>query len=152
MCRGIEGDAELERIQVWENDHWRLTMALGAEVLGFSYLEPKRHIPNIAELDGIEARTFGKVIAQVTKILRQETGAKLVYVYVFGDGIPHLHLHLAPHRDGDALNSQILKGEMIVTKLPSGAESLASKDFPPLPESEHREIAEKVKKRLASQR
>ena len=149
MCRRSEGDAELERIQVWENDYWRLTMSLGAEVLGFSYLEPKRHIPYITDLDGVEAQTFGEVLARVTKILKQETGAELVYIYVFGGGIPHLHVHLAPHSAGDALNSQILRGEMIVTKLPSGAESLASKDFPPLPEAEHRKVAEKVGKRLA---
>jgi diadenosine tetraphosphate (Ap4A) HIT family hydrolase len=149
MCRRTLGDEELERAQVWENDYWRLTMSLGAEVLGFSYLEPKRHIPYITDLDGVEVRTFGEVLAFVTKILKQETGTELVYIYVFGGGIPHLHVHLAPHREDDALNSQILRGEMVITKLPSGAESLASKDFPPLPEAEHIKIAENVRKRLA---
>ena len=42
----------------------------------------------------------------VSRALRDETGSDLVYVYVFGGGIPHLHLHLTPHHPGDALNTQ----------------------------------------------
>jgi diadenosine tetraphosphate (Ap4A) HIT family hydrolase len=51
LCRGIAGDAELLRIQVWEDSLWRVTMSLEAEILGFAYLEPKRHIPHITDLD-----------------------------------------------------------------------------------------------------
>lgn len=111
ICRGASGDAELQRIQVWEDALWRLTLSLEAEVLGFAYLEPKRHIPHITDLTGEEALTFGKVLAQTTQTLRDETGAELVYVYIFGDGIPHLHVHLAPHRPNDVLNTQIIRGK-----------------------------------------
>ena len=34
ICRGASGDAELHRIQVWEDALWRLTVSLDAEVLG----------------------------------------------------------------------------------------------------------------------
>ena len=94
LCRGPEADQELGVIQVWEDSYWRMTTSLDAEVLGFSYLEPKRHIPHITDLDGEEAHTLGEVLAQLTTALREETGAELVYVYVFGGGVAHLHLHL----------------------------------------------------------
>jgi diadenosine tetraphosphate (Ap4A) HIT family hydrolase len=84
----------------------------------------------------------------VTRALREETATDLVYLYVFGTGVPHLHIHLAPHRDGDALNDQMIKGEVITRKLPSGAEEIVSKDYPPLPEAELREIAERLRDRL----
>ena len=42
---------------------------------------------------------------------------EVVYVYIFGDGVPHLHLHLAPHRPGDALNDQMIRGEIVEEKL-----------------------------------
>jgi diadenosine tetraphosphate (Ap4A) HIT family hydrolase len=149
LCRGSAGDAALGRTQVWEDAHWRLTMSLEAEVLGFSYLETKRHIPYITDLDGEEARTFGEVLARVTRALREETGAELVYLYVFGGGIPHLHVHLAPHRQGDALNGQIIRGEVVEEKLESGAVRSTSKEFPPLPEAEHRAVAHRVGQRLS---
>jgi hypothetical protein len=43
------------------------------------------------------------VLASVTRILRDASGADKTYVYVFGDHTPHLHFNLAPHREGDAL-------------------------------------------------
>ena len=152
ICRGSAGDAELHRILVWENSLWRLTLSLDAEVLGFAYLEPKRHIPHLTDLDGEEARTFGEVLACVTRVLQEETAAELVYLYVFGGGVPHLHIHLAPHQAGDALNTQMIRGEVVVEKLDSGAGRYISKDFPPLPEIEQRTVAERIRQRLQSER
>ena len=150
LCRGSAGDAELYRVQVWEDAHWRLTTSIFREVPGLSYLEPKRHIPYITDLDGEEARTFGEVMARVSRALCDATGAALVYVYVFGGSIPHLHVHLAPHQEGDALSSQIVRGEFTETRLPSGATLIQSKDFPPLPEEELRAVAKRVRALLAS--
>jgi diadenosine tetraphosphate (Ap4A) HIT family hydrolase len=81
-------------------------------------------------------------------VLRDVTGADLVYVYVFGGGIPHLHLHLAPHRNDDALNTQMVRGEVVETTLPSGATAIESKDVPPLAEESHRDIAGRIRDRM----
>ncbi len=149
VCRGVAGDAELGRIQVWEDALWRLTISLEAEVSGFAYLEPKRHVPHITDLSGDEARTLGEVLARVTSALKDETNAELVYVYVFGGGVPHLHIHLAPHRSGDALNAQMIRGEVIEEKQANGTTRIFSKDFPPLPEADQRAVADGVRRRLA---
>ena len=148
LCKGIEGDGELFRTQVWEDRLWRLTMSLESEVAGFAYLEPKRHIPHITDLDGEEALTFGTTIARISAALKDETGAELVYVYIFGGGVPHLHVHLAPNRQGDALNEQMIKGDLIETKLPNGASLLQSKDYPALPVETQQAIADRMQARL----
>lgn len=152
LCIGQEGDEELGRVQVWEDALWRLTTSVspGDVTAGFSYLEPKRHISHITELEGEEARSFGEVIARVTKALREAAGADLIYVYIFGGGIPHLHLHLAPHRDGDALNDQMIRGEVALQRLESGATLLVSKDFPALPVEELRAVADRARDLLRS--
>lgn len=149
LCRGASGDEELQRVEIWQDEHWRLTMSLYAEALGFSYLEPKRHIPSILDLDGEEARTLGEVLARVTRALRDETGADLVYLYVFGSGIPHLHIHLAPHRPGDALNDQMIKGHVVVEKTDSGVGRMVSLEYPVLPQEDQRAVAARVGRRLA---
>ena len=79
LCRGVADDVELQRIQVWEDPLWRLTVSLDAEILAFSY------------------------------------------IYIFGGGVPHLHVHLAPHHPEDALNTQIIRGDFIEETLESGA-------------------------------
>ena len=149
ICLGPDGDDQLMRTQVWEDDLWRLTTSVGGEVLGFSYLEPKRHIPYVTDLDGEEARTFGTVLARASAALERATAAELVYVYVFGGGIAHLHVHLAPHREGDALNTQMIRGEIEERKLPSGAVEFTSKEFPPLPPEEHGVVVERVRDLLS---
>lgn len=149
LCRGTDGDSELNRVEVWRDELWRLTMSLKSEVAGFGYLEPHRHIPHLTDLDGPEAASLGAVLARTTSALKAATNAELVYIYVFGAGIPHLHLHLAPHRTGDALNSQLIRGEVQEERLPSGAGRITSREFPALPEAELRAVAERVRTSLA---
>jgi len=72
----------------------------------------------------------------------------VVYVYVFGEGVPHLHVHLAPHHDGDALNANMIRGPVEERLLPSGATALVSSEFPALPQSQQRAAAEGVARRL----
>jgi hypothetical protein len=72
-----------------------------------------------------------------------------VYIYSFGSGIPHLHLMLAPHRQGDALSDWMLKGEAVETPLPNGAVLISSADYPPLPEDDLRVTADLIRRVLA---
>jgi diadenosine tetraphosphate (Ap4A) HIT family hydrolase len=150
LCRGSGADSELMRVQVWEDAVWRLTMAAEGEVAGFCYLEPKRHVPHITDLDGEEALTLGTVLSRITRALLAAAEAELVYVYVFGGGIPHLHIHLAPHKSGDALNDRLLRGEVTETRLANGATAMVSKDFSPLPERVHLQVRERVRHALTT--
>jgi diadenosine tetraphosphate (Ap4A) HIT family hydrolase len=150
LCRGAEGDPALNRVEVWSDELWRLSTSVGPgdPTPGFSYLEPLRHIPHVEDLSGEEAATFGTVLARCCAALKQATDAERVYVYVFGGGIPHLHVHLAPHTTGDALNDALLRGEFEEQPLPSGAVAYVSKDFPALPDDRLRQVADDVRQLL----
>ncbi|MEO8510945.1 MAG: HIT family protein [Chloroflexota bacterium] len=148
ICAGPAGDAGLGRVEVWRDDRWRLSMSTEGHTLGFSYLEPLRHVPHIEDLDGPEAATFGPTIARVCRALKEAARAERVYVYVFGGGIAHLHVHLAPHVTGDALNSAIIRGEVAEEKLPSGATRMTSLDFSELPRTEIEAMIERTTRLL----
>ena len=148
LCDPVRAERELHRSTVWEDAIWRLSTTLSGAVPGFSYLEPKRHVPHITDLAGDEAATFGPTIARVTSVMKEATGAELIYLYVFGGGVPHLHLHLAPHREGDALNSALLQGELVAEKQPNGTTIVRSLDFPPRPAAELRAVADAIADRL----
>jgi diadenosine tetraphosphate (Ap4A) HIT family hydrolase len=154
LCRGREIDEELGRVEVWEDNLWRLSTSVGPgnPTIASSYLEPKRHIPYLPDLSGEEARTFGPVLARCCRALRTVTGVDLVYVYVFGGGTPHLHVHLAPHRDGDALTTSMVKGELVPETLPSGVTGFVSKDYPGLDEGELMAAAGALRAELAAAR
>ena len=149
ICRGPAGDAELDRVEVWRDDHWRLSMSRAGSTLGFAYLEPIRHIPYLADLDGPEATTFGPAIARASRVLREATSGALVYAYVFGGGIPHLHVHLAPNAPDGVLSTELVSGRVEHRKLPSGATEMTSLDHPELPAKEITDVIERVRAGMA---
>ncbi|HEY8180183.1 MAG TPA: hypothetical protein VIH33_07250 [Candidatus Limnocylindria bacterium] len=149
ICAGPAGDDELGRTEVWRDEHWRLSMAVRGEILGFAYLEPLRHIPYLADLDGPEAATFGPAVARASAAMREATGAPLVYAYVFGGGIPHLHIHLASNRPDGVLNTAIITGDVEERRLPSGASELISLTHPAVPEAEVAAVIERVRELMA---
>jgi diadenosine tetraphosphate (Ap4A) HIT family hydrolase len=149
ICAGPERDAELDRVEVWRDAHWRLSVSRHTANRGFGYLEPIRHIPYLADLDGPEAATFGPAVAHASAALREASGAPLVYAYVFGGGIPHLHVHLVANAPAGVLNTNIITGEVAERKLPSGASELISRDHPDLPEAEVAAINQRVRELMA---
>jgi len=150
LCRREDGDAELDRVEVWRDDHWRLSMSRHTATRGFAYLEPIRHIPFLADLDGPEAVTFGPAIARASAALREASDARLVYAYVFGGGIPHLHVHLAPNEPDGVMNTALISGEVEEHRLPSGATEIVSKDHPDLPDEEVEAVIERTRELMAS--
>jgi len=149
LCRGPDADAELDRVEVWRDDLWRLSMSLRGPTLGFGYLEPLRHVPHLADLEGREAETFGPVIARATAVLQEATSAGLVYAYVFGGGIPHLHVHLAPNVPEGVLSTAVIGGAVRERKLPSGASEIQSLDHPDLPDDQLAAVIDRVRQRMA---
>lgn len=97
----------------------------------------------------MEARTFGLVISRCAAALKEATGAEFVYVSIFGGGMPHLHVHLAPHTSGDALNDAMLKGQFEERPMESGATMLVSKDYPDVPVERLRAVVSRARGRRA---
>ncbi|TMB57235.1 MAG: hypothetical protein E6J47_02845 [Chloroflexi bacterium] len=149
ICRGEDGDHELDRVEVWREGGWRLTMARHGPTLGFAYLEPIRHIPYLADLDGDEAASLGAVLGRASATLRDASGAQLTYAYVFGGGVPHLHFHLAPNIPEGVLNTSLIEGRVEERKLPSGATEIISLDHPDLPPEELAAVIDRVRERLS---
>ena len=136
-------------MRIWDDGLWRLSTLTHGQVPGFSFLEPLRHIEYLEELDGEEAASFGTVLARAMGALKEAAGAERIYVYVFGGGIPHLHVHLAPHKEGDALSATILGGEVETKPGPGGTTLLLATDYPVPPRSTMREVAERARELLA---
>jgi diadenosine tetraphosphate (Ap4A) HIT family hydrolase len=81
-----------------------LVSHIGDEVstvyLGHLLVEPRRHAPGLADLTDAEASAMGRWCAAASRALRDAAGAEHVYAAVFGDAVPHLHVHLLPRFPG----------------------------------------------------
>jgi histidine triad (HIT) family protein len=63
---------------------------------GWLIVEPKRHASALGDLSDDEACSIGKLSNRLARALKDTTDAEHVYAFVFGDGVAHLHVHLAP--------------------------------------------------------
>jgi histidine triad (HIT) family protein len=63
---------------------------------GWLVVEPQRHAPALGDLSDDEAAAIGRLANRLARVLKDVTHAEHVYAFVFGDGVPHLHVHLAP--------------------------------------------------------
>jgi histidine triad (HIT) family protein len=68
--------------------------------LGQLFVEPRRHAPGLPDLTDAEARSVGWWCTRASRALRDVSGAEHVYAAVFGDDVPHLHVHLLPRFPG----------------------------------------------------
>lgn len=64
--------------------------------LGHIMIDLKRHVPTLGDMNQEEARSFGLMMARVSKALMESEHAEHIYSYVLGDAVPHLHMHLVP--------------------------------------------------------
>lgn len=109
LCRLPIDDVALGRIPVWDDRLWRVAVVLEGTHPGGCVLEPKRHVPGIAELDGDEAATLGAMLGWLSAAVRAEAGAREIALSTAGD--PHLRLQLDPLGSVDGNTGEPRSGE-----------------------------------------
>jgi len=72
------------------------TMDSPSAYRGWLVVETKRHVADLGELTDDEARAVALMTARAARVLRANGGAEHTYSFVFGDGVPHLHVHVVP--------------------------------------------------------
>lgn len=97
--------------------------------LGHLFVEPLEHRPGLADLDPEQAAAVGRSLQRASATLKA-AGMEHVYAFVYGDAVPHLHVHLlgrhpgappeyrgvrvdewpdAPHGDADAVAAYVAR-------------------------------------------
>ena len=86
----------------------------GKAYLGHVFVETRRHVSGFGQLTDAEAAAVGILANDLAAALQATEGAEHVYSFVYGDAVPHLHVHLQPRypntpaqfrprRDGNAV-------------------------------------------------
>ena len=91
--------AELELVR---SEHWLLRHhPLPAPLAGWLVLDARRHLPGPLAFNDREAASWGLAVRSASQLVQQLTGCERVYAIAFGEGAPHLHLHLIPRHGQD---------------------------------------------------
>lgn len=68
--------------------------------LGYAFVETKRHVAGLGQLSNAESAAIGALVNDVAAAFRSCESAEHVYAHVYGDGVPHLHVHLQARYSG----------------------------------------------------
>ncbi|MEB3318666.1 MAG: diadenosine tetraphosphate hydrolase [Cyanobacteriota bacterium] len=68
---------------------------------GWLLLDARRHLGGPLDFTDAEARAWGPAVRHASQLVRRLTGCDRVYLIGFGEGAPHLHLHLLPRFAAD---------------------------------------------------
>ena len=105
VCQKQRGEISVPGGVVFEDDlvyvsHQIIDEGHDSAYLGVLFVEPKRHVPEMADLSEREAARVGVVASLASRALRESEGAERVYMFVLGHGVPHLHIWLVPRYPG----------------------------------------------------
>jgi histidine triad (HIT) family protein len=105
VCRKHRGEMPVAGGPIYEDElifvsHAQLGGQATEQYLGYLFIEPKRHVPELADLSELEAQAVGLYTTRLARALMHTEGAEHIYAFVIGDGAPHVHLHLVGRYPG----------------------------------------------------
>jgi len=101
ICR-LHGDAASAAFDIARSDLWLLRHHPDpAPLAGWLLLDARRHLAGPLAFTDREAASWGRAVRHASQLVHQLTGCDRVYAIAFGEGAPHLHLHLIPRHGAD---------------------------------------------------
>jgi len=105
ICRKHRGEISIPGGAIYEDGliyigHAQIREGQTTAYLGYLMVEPKRHVPGLADLTDIEAQSLGLMVARLSRALKTSERAEHVYALVLGDLVSHLHIHVVPRYPG----------------------------------------------------
>ncbi|WP_034765313.1 HIT family protein [Rossellomorea vietnamensis] len=98
-------------VPLYEDEHWVITAGpLASQLLGYLYIEPKRHVENWSEFRNEELMTMGSLIKKCEKSLKELMDVDRIYTVTISEAVRHLHIHIVPRVvDKDTRGLELIK-------------------------------------------
>lgn len=91
---------------IYEDQDWIVSHGpLASQVLGYLYIEPKRHVENWSDFTDQELTAVGPLIKKLEAAVKMELPVDRMYVVTISEAVRHIHFHLIPR-----LHDQEIKG------------------------------------------
>jgi histidine triad (HIT) family protein len=105
ICRKHRGEILIPGGAIYEDDlvyagHASIPEGQTTACLGSLLVEPKRHVPGLADLTDHEAQAVGLLITRLSRALMAGESAEHIYAFVLGHNVPHLHIWVMPRYPG----------------------------------------------------
>jgi histidine triad (HIT) family protein len=99
FCKIVEG--KLDSWKIYEDEEVLCFLDINPIVEGHSLIIPKRHVNWFYELEDDEIVHLFKVAKVVAEKIERGLNSDFVSLMIFGEHVPHVHIHLLPRTRGD---------------------------------------------------
>lgn len=97
---------------IYEGKNWVISHGpLASQILGYVYIEPKRHVENWAQFTDEELSELGPLIKKTEEAIKKELPIDRLYIVTISEAVRHLHVHLIPREE-----SMDVKGVPLIEK------------------------------------
>jgi Diadenosine tetraphosphate (Ap4A) hydrolase and other HIT family hydrolases len=103
LCQKHKGIINLDGLKIYEDEHvfiYHLDPKEGQVYLGYIFIELKRHIGGLEDMNDEEACAVGRMLQRVSFVYKNNFDIEHIYSHVIGNNIPHLHIHIIPRYKG----------------------------------------------------
>ncbi len=109
VCRKQRGEVEIPGGVIYRDDlvycsHGALDDGATTGYPGILFVEPRRHVPGLADLTGPEAERVGLLTSRLSRALEAIDEVERTYVAVLGHHVAHLHVWILPRYAGTPEN------------------------------------------------
>lgn len=105
-CKICKKHTESDSNHIVDFSYFKLSHApLESHILGYVYIEPKRHVEHWSEFTENESSELTKIIKYTEQVLKQQLNVERVYLITISEAVRHIHFHVIPR-----LSDQKLKG------------------------------------------
>jgi diadenosine tetraphosphate (Ap4A) HIT family hydrolase len=87
---------------IYEDEDWCVTHGpLSSQILGYMYIEPKRHVEHWSDFTDKELSKLGLLVKRLEIALKKELPVERVYTVTISEAVRHLHVHVIPRESED---------------------------------------------------
>jgi len=129
FCKIVKG--EIPSVKVYEDESVLAFMDINPINDGHTLVIPKKHAENIFEIEAKDLLAVMEVAHKIARAIKESLKPEALTVVqlngrLAGQMVPHLHVHLIPRREGDALKVswEMIPGDM--EKIKAAAEKIKS--------------------------
>ncbi|MFU0827943.1 MAG: HIT domain-containing protein [Lachnoclostridium sp.] len=99
---------EISSVSLYEDDDFKVILDISPATKGHAVLIPKKHFPNLFEMDEETAKKVFVVVAKVAKAMKEELKCDGFNILqnngeIAGQTVFHFHIHLIPRYKGDSV-------------------------------------------------
>ncbi len=92
FCKIVSGD--IPSFKIYEDEDYLVFLDVYPRVKGHTLVIPKKHYRYVWDVEDIEG--YYKICQKVAKHYQKVSGNPSVHSWVFGEAVPHAHVHIVP--------------------------------------------------------